>query len=331
MKNQIKVNIAGTGKALPATKITAQMMDEQLGKDPGFTLKATGISERYICKDESATDLAIKALEMALENSGLGVNDIDCIISASGTMEQAIPCNAAKIHKRLNLKKPIPAFDINMTCLSSVMAINIASNLLSAGQYKSIAVVSSDIASVGVDLSQVEPGGIFGDGAAAIILTTSEDPTSAVVCSHFETFSEGLELCQIKGGGSLNHPSKIEGDYKPYGMFEMNGFSLYRLTAKELPGFIERLFEKSPYPIEEIDWIIPHQASRMGLRILEKITKIDSSKIVNIFPTHGNQIAASIPTALHELIISQRLKRGDKILLLGSSAGVSLGGLILQW
>lgn len=331
-KNIKKVSIIGTGKAIPTKKITSEMLDQQLNKKRGYTKKATGISERYICIDESASDLAVNAINMALTNATRNIEDIDCLISASGTMEQAIPCNAAKVHSRLKPQKPIPAFDINMTCLSSVMAIDIATNFLLSGQYKTIALFSSDIASVGVDLNELEPGGIFGDGAAAIILTSSEsDNSSQIICSHFETFSQGLELCQIKGGGSLNHPSKVSGDYKPYGMFEMNGFSLYRLTAKELPGFIDRLFQKTDYTIKDIDWIVPHQASRMGLKILEKFTKVKTEKIVNIFETHGNQIAASIPTALHELVISGKLKKGDKILLIGSSAGISLGGLLLQW
>ncbi len=83
--------------------------------------------------------------------------------------------------------------------------------------------------------------------------------------------------------------------------------------------------------MDSIDWVVPHQASRMGLHLLEQLSGFKQEQIINIFPTYGNQIAASIPTAIHELISANKVQKGQKVLLLGSSAGVSFGGIVWQW
>ena len=155
------VQIIGTGIAIPARLVLSSEIDQQQGLKVGTTEKLTGITLRHYATTESATDLAVIAIEQALQLSTIPLEKIDCLISASGTLEQAIPCNAAKIHRRLNLTRPIPAFDINMTCLSSLMAMDLAATMIASGQYENILVASADIASVGIDWSDRETGGLL--------------------------------------------------------------------------------------------------------------------------------------------------------------------------
>lgn len=326
----INIELLGTGIALPAKIVLSDDIDTSQGYKPGYTEGATGVYSRHYTVEESATELAIVAITQALEKAQISIDEIDCIISGSGTMEQAIPCNASKVHASLNTSRPIPAFDINMTCLSALMAIDIASSMIDRGQYKKILIYSSEIASVGVQWDNIQVGGLFGDGAAALILAKSACQRKGIRATSFETHSEGYDYCQIKGGGSLHHPSKITGDYAPYGLFEMKGKEIYKLTAKVMEPFINSLLNKSNLSLDDIDWVVPHQASKLAISHMQKKLAIDPAKMVNILSTRGNQIAASIPSALHELLSGGKAKVGDKILIIGTSAGLSLGGMVLE-
>ncbi|CAA6803828.1 MAG: 3-oxoacyl-[acyl-carrier-protein] synthase 3 [uncultured Sulfurovum sp.] len=243
------INITGIGKALPSNEVTASMIDKQCNLAEGTTLRITGLEKRYFLKDESASTLMLKAIHQALDNAKLKVDDIDCIIAASATMQQAIPYNGAGVHRLLKPKRNIPSFDINMTCLSALRAFDIASNLLET--YPTILIVSCDIASIGLDWSDIRTAGIFGDGAAAMVVQKSSK--GGIVVSNFETHSEGFEYCQIEGGGSMNPPSAYDGDYNDLAMFRMDGKKLFKLSAKILPNFIHNTLKTKGLTLNDID------------------------------------------------------------------------------
>jgi len=320
------INIVGTGKALPSTEVTAEALDIKCGLPLGTTLRITGLEKRYFLKDDNASDLMLDAIHQALENAALCIDDIDCIISANATMQQMIPFNGAGVHQLLKPSRNIPSFDINMTCLSALRAFDIASSLLE--QYPTILIVSCDIASTGLDWSDIRTAGIFGDGAAAMIVTDAQQ--GGIVVSNFETYSEGFEYCQIRGGGTKLAPSTYKGDYKEIGVFEMNGKKLFKLSSKILPNFIDKTLKEKNLCLDDIDWIVPHQASQASLNHIVRMLKVDKNKLIDIFKNHGNQVAASIPTALHELCSTKELKSGEKVMLIGTSAGVGLGLVVWE-
>jgi len=322
------IEIVSSGVALPENIMMSSALDERQGLCLGQTEKVSGIRSRHIASTETATTLAIDAIEDLFTRSPIGLEKVECLICASGTMEQAIPYNAAKVHSQLNLARPIPAFDINMTCLSALMAMDIASTMIASEQYEHILIVSSEVASVGIDWQDREVASLFGDGAAACLLTKSSQSTSGVVASHFATYSEGVKFCEIRGGGSLNHPSNTPGDYAQYGLFEMQGKEVYRLTARVIGEFIDTLFAKTPFTLADMTWVVPHQASAAAMSHLQQRLDIPQHKIIDILATRGNQIAASIPSALHELLRHKNTSPGDKVLLIGSSAGLSLGAMV---
>lgn len=325
-----QVEIAGTGIALPTRIVTSDEIDRHQGLAIGHTYRKTGVLSRHYVTSESASELAVEAIGVALKNADIGFNEVDCLIAASGTAEQAIPCDAAKIHARLGFSTPIPAFDINMTCLSSLKALEMASLMISGGMHNTVLIASSDIASAGVNWNNRETGGLFGDGAAALILRKSSGGTAGFQSFNFETHSEGVDYCQVRGGGTLNHPSKIKGDYLSYCLFEMQGKELYRLTFQVLENFINRTLAKCEIDLADIDWVVPHQASALAISHLQKKLNLTSEKVVNILETRGNQIAVSIPSAYHELMQSNRVRKGDKILFIGTSAGLSLGAAVME-
>ncbi len=321
------MNIAGIGKALPRNEVSSLSIDSKLGLGSGTVEKLTGLQRRYFL-DETGTslELVFDAITEALEHAQLTIDDIDCIINSSATMEQAIPYNGASTHKLLQPSRPIPSFDINMTCLSTLRAFDIASKLFDS--YKNILIVSCDIASIGLDWSNIRTAGIFGDGACAMVVTSSK--SGGILVSNFETHSDGYEYCMIRGGGSKCNPNNYSGDYKNMSNFEMNGKNLYKLSSKILPPFIEKTLRSKGLRLDDMDWIVPHQASQSALNHIVKMLDIDKEKFIDIFKTHGNQVSSSIPSALHTLIHTKKLKSGQKVMIIGTSAGVGLGLVVWE-
>lgn len=323
-----QVTIAGTGVYLPGSAIQSTEIDARLGVPVGWTEKKSGVKTRYYANGEAASEMGAKAAQAALTSSGMELADIDCIVSVSGTMEQPIPCNASLIHQRLKPVKPIPAFDINSTCLSFVTGLDLLSHLVHSGAYKNVLLISSEIASIGINPNHKESYVLFGDAAAACIITHKPN-TGTIIASRMETYSEGARLTEIRGGGTNLHPNhhQVKDDY----LFDMNGKEIFRLSSKHITGFIERLFMDTGLSLDDIDVVIPHQASGMAMRLLRGKLGIPEEKFISIIADYGNTIAASIPLALHVAISQNRLRRGQSALLIGTSAGLSLGGVIFEY
>lgn len=325
----MSLNIIATGKGLPSRLVTSLELDIQLQRPAGYTEKRSGLSQRYfLANGETADTMQLQAIQAALTAAGLTADDIDCVINASATHRQAIPFNAAHSVRLLKSSRPIAAFDVNMTCLSALRGMDLANLLLA--QYRTILMISCDVASVGLDWQDFHSSTIFGDGAAAVIFQAASNAASGgVLASHFELYPEGYEYCTIPAGGYQNHPANTP-DYVQQAYFHMHGKKLYKLAADIMPSFLERTLAKGCLKMSEIDWIVPHQASRGALDHLIHKLNLDHRKIVDIFNTHGNQVATSIPTALHHLLTDYPIQSGDKVLLCGTSAGVGLGALIWQ-
>lgn len=326
----LMVRILGTGKYLPSKIVTSEEIDKKLGLSIGWTEKKSGVKKRHYIENETASEMGAKAATQALQNAGLQLDDIDLIVSASGTMQQPIPCNASLIHEQLKPTGPIPAFDINSTCLSFVTGFDVISHLIPNQTYKNVLLVSSEISSVGINPKQKESYVLFGDAAAACVLSiTKEGETSKILGSKMVTYSEGAHLTEIRGGGTNIHPNynKVEDNY----LFDMDGRAVFRLSSRHINMFVEELLQNANVRMEDINLVIPHQASGMAMKLMRKKLNIDESRFMNVIEKYGNTIASSIPLALHDSIEGGRLKRGDIGMFLGTSAGLSIGGVIFEY
>ncbi|WP_339482004.1 MULTISPECIES: 3-oxoacyl-[acyl-carrier-protein] synthase III C-terminal domain-containing protein [unclassified Pseudomonas] len=294
--------------------------------------RISGVVQRHVASTtETAASLGAVAARRALRAAALTLEQIDLIVCASGTMDQGLPCNAALLHRELGLgQSGIPAMDINASCLGFIAAFDTLSWPLIAGRYQRILLVCSDIASCGLDWQHVEVCGIFGDGAAAVVLGVS-DGGSKIMASCLRTFSEGAHLCQIPAGGSRFHPRRIDVPFEPLTSFSMHGKSVFRLAAKHLPALVDELLGQAGLTQAQIDWVIPHQASQQAMQHAAKRLGFGPKNIIDIFALHGNQVAASLPTALDIAIRDQRIQRGQRLMVIGSGAGLSLGGVILEY
>ncbi|HEY1048854.1 MAG TPA: 3-oxoacyl-[acyl-carrier-protein] synthase III C-terminal domain-containing protein, partial [Prosthecobacter sp.] len=216
------------------------------------------------------------------------------------------------------------------SCLSFLQALDLMSFAIVAGRHSTVLIVSADISTFTIDRGNLRENGIFGDGAAAAVLRqTSAGGTSRILASRSLTLPEGVDFCRIRSGGSRFHrrgfPEHSEA------LFEMRGRQLFALVGRHLPAFVEELLTEAGVKREDLALLIPHQASRQALDHVAAMLGFDDGRMVDVFGEFGNQVGASLPTALHFAIKRHGLKRGDKSLLLGTGAGVSMGGIIFEY
>jgi len=286
--------------------------------------------KRYRCNGfETHLDMAVKASNKALENAKLTIKDIDCIVSASAVVMQLIPCNAALIHEKIAKDTNIPAIDINTSCTSFVTALDMMSYLIEAGTYKNVLIVSSDIASEGLNEEQKESYTLFSDGASAFVITKSEDSNQGIIGSIIRTYSEGVHATEIRGGGTLRTAMKYKLEDKSDYTFDMTGKPVLSLCARKLPELFNEFEKEFNFSIEDVDVVIPHQASR-ALPFIMKMLKIAESKYINRVSELGNMVSVSIPYLLCDLLENGKIKRGDKVLLCGTAAGLTCNILLLS-
>lgn len=331
----LPVQIEGTGIYRPRRDLPSAEIDRRLGWPEGEVARRVGLTTRAVAsEDETSSRMAAQAGQMALRAAGITAEGVDLVLAACGVGEQPIPATATLVHAHLDLQRSgIPAYDIGATCLSFIAALDHAALKIAAGQARRVLIVSADIASTGLDWSRPDGAAIFGDGAAAVVLgraAQSGPQAPACLASAFETWSDGRAACVLAAGGTRINPARPGGIAPQDGLFYMDGRAAFRVTRRHLPAFLTRLLRAAGLRRDQIDLVVPHQASAQGLAHARAALGFAPDRLVDIFATHGNQIATSLPTALHHAITGGRLRRGDTALLVGSSAGISLGGAVLR-
>jgi 3-oxoacyl-[acyl-carrier-protein] synthase-3 len=325
------VKIAGVGSYLPEKRVTSAELELQLGLDAGWIERTTGVRERRYAGRETAVSMAVAAATMAIENAGLSVKEIDAIIGASAAPHQLIPCTAALVQRELGGDGGSACFDINATCISFLFALHTAAHLIAADVYRTVLIFSSEITTHGLNSQEPESAVLFGDAAAAAIVTRSQPgEVSQISHANFVTFSSGAHLSEIVGLGTLHHPN--DPTTKPeMNLFHMDGPSVFRQSAHLFPPFFDRFLNRLNWKRETINAVVPHQASRHAIKFIGRRLQFRPEQIVVNLSLRGNCVAASLPLAFAEAVYEGRIRRGDKVLFVGAGAGLTLGGLALTF
>lgn len=324
----LPLRLDGTGAARPETIKLSSDFDSEIGKPPGWLYRRTGVFSRYYCDTEDQIDLAVSASRQALDAAGVAAEEIDLVLFASAVPYQSIPATAPLIQQRLGIADgACAAFDINSTCLSFLTALDMLASLLASGRYHRGLIVASEVASRALPWDD-DPltAALFGDGAAAAVFSAG-DGVAHMAAAAMETHPSAFDACRIGSGGTKYDYRKEQEQYARHSLFEMNGDMLFRVTARHFPAFIDRLLTTAGWTRNDVDVVVPHQASPGALAHLARRSGFSREAVIDIARDLGNQVAASLPTALHVARMDGRLGNGRKALLLGTSAGVSFGGL----
>lgn len=331
MRLNKKVKIISTACYLPKA-ISSVQFEQEHQLPEGWSEKYSGVKNRHHVTFESNAYMGARAIESALEKSNLKLSEIDLIISAGATFDYPLPNQSSVTKSELKdaLNHHIPTIDIDTTCLSFISSFEIVSKIMDKHQYRNVIIVSSEIASNGLNPNKAETLTLFGDAAAAVILTFQEDGESFFVKGEMKTYSEGVFHTLIKGGGNRYFFKDNPYNEDMYS-FNMDGTKLLKLARKEMRIFLNDFFEDLDYSLNDVDIVIPHQTSKIGHLLLKKILGIDEYKVMSNLKNYGNCISASIPLLLHQSIKNQKIKRGDLCLMIGTSAGFSIGASLFRY
>lgn len=331
----MSASIVAMHAVLPPHQRTASEVDLAIGESEGWTKRKTGVETRHVAAhDSSVADMGAEVVREVVENSSFEFADIDAIVFASATREQFLPCTASIVANRIGDDvRGIPAFDIDASCLSWVLALDLMSRAMTTGMYRRIVVASAELATRAIDPADKEGTALFGDGAVAAILevdTQIEPFVRHIGRSRFETYAEGAHHTQVRVGTTYdpNRPG-YQFDADDF-RFLMNGPKVYELAAREYPGFIERFLADVNLSLSDFDFIVPHQASKPAVELLARRLKVPKGTYAQDYRRFGNTVSASIPLSLCMARQEGRVRPGDRVLLTGTAAGLSMGALVVE-
>lgn len=319
----LNARIVATGSWVSPRVETSEELSPRIGRSSAWITSRTGVASRHIFTGDPAVQAANAA------RSALGGHPPDLIINASLTPRQLIPDTSVFVARELGLDG-VPTFSVHATCLSFLVGLQLAATLVHTSVHQRVLVVSSEVASVSRNFDQPESAALLGDGAgAAVVESAPPGEGSELVAYQMRTFPEGAALTEFRGAGVMHHPNDPAtepGD----NLFSMQGARIYRLARRRVGELLQSLWDETGFGPDDIDLVVPHQASGHGLAALPRYG-LAPERIVDILADHGNCIAASIPMALAHAHAQGRLSRGDRVLLVGTGAGLSVGGAILRW
>ena len=323
MKN---AKMIGFGLYTPKNLVENERLQEFLETSDEWIRTRTGIERRYISLDENTSDLAVEASKKALSQAGLSAEDIDLIILATVTPDNFTPSTACIVQDKLGAKNAW-AFDINAACTGFIYALKLGRSLIRSGEAKNALIIGAETLSKALNWEDRGSCVLFGDGAGATVLTSTEEDCGIKCVNVKSDGSKGESL--VIQGLPLNSPFK-DGREVSKNYINMNGREIFKFATKVMEESIVEILEKENIKIEDIDAIIPHQAN---LRIIDYVVKrlgIPREKFITNLQNYGNTSGASIPIALCESINEGNLKKGDNIIMVGFGGGLTWGAALIK-
>ncbi len=313
--------IIGTGSYVPEKVVTNFDLAEVIDTSDEWIKQRVGISERHISTDESAAEMGYKAALNALEMSNVKPEELDLIIVASISNDTICPTAAGNIQKLLGAK--CPAFDVNSACSGFLFAIDTAAGFFARGKAKKALVVGSERMSRIIDWKDRGTCVIFGDGAGAAVLEEGDGYLESKIATY-----GGDDVIKIPSGTDASpYYDKEIGAAHVF----MDGQETFKFAVNTITSEIQEITEKAGLSVEDIKYVVPHQANIRIIQFASKRLGLPMEKFFVNIEKYGNTSAASIPMALDELNRTGDLKRGDIIAMTAFGGGLSSATCIIKW
>ena len=306
--------IISTGSYLPEKILTNYDLEKMVDTSHDWIFERTGINQRHIAdENESTVDMAYEASLKSIEKSNINAEDIDMIIVATTTPERAFPSTAVLLQNKLDIKDCF-AFDINAACTGFIYALDIADKYIKNNSINNILVIGTEKMSTLVDWSDRNTCVLFGDGAGSVIMGSSNNP--------------GIISSTIGSNGNYKDLLTVNPDSD---FIEMKGNDVFKIAVNTMGKIARETLDQHDIKIDDVDWLIPHQANSRIISAIAKKLSLPSEKIIMTVGNHGNTSAASIPLAIDYAVESGDLKKEDTILLEAFGAGFTWGSTLLKF
>jgi 3-oxoacyl-[acyl-carrier-protein] synthase-3 len=330
--------ISGLGYYVPENIVTNDDLSKIINTNDDWIQERTGIQERrhIIRGEDTTTTMGVKAAKIAIERSGVALDQIDFVVFATLSPDYYFPGAGVLVQRDLGLRT-VGALDIRNQCSGFVYAISVADQYIKTGMYKNILVIGSEVQSTGLDMTDRGRGVsvIFGDGAGAAVLSREEDLSKGILSTHLHSEGQHAEELFVKAPGmggrwitDILADNIVEDDsYFPY----MNGQFVFKNAVVRFAEVIIEGLQANGLQVSDIDMLIPHQANLRIAQYIQKKFNLTDDQVFNNIQKYGNTTAASIPIALTEAWEQGKIKSGDTVVLAAFGSGFAWGSVIIKW
>jgi 3-oxoacyl-[acyl-carrier-protein] synthase III len=315
---------------VPPRLLTNADLEKLVDTTDEWIMQRTGIRERHIVDPGVATsDLAREAALEAISRAGLAPTDIDLIIVGTVTPDMLFPSTACLVQHKIGATRAW-GFDLSAACSAFTYALTVGSQMVAAGAATNVLVIGADVMSSIIDYTDRATCVLFGDGAGALVLGVSDDPTVGILdFEHQVDGSGGPSLC-MPAGGSLR-PASSETVEQRLHFVKQEGQAVFKFAVRNTGEVCERLLRRNGVTAASLDLFVSHQANRRIIMSAAERIGLPEEKVVVNIDRFGNTTAATIPLALNDALTSGRLKKGDLILLASVGAGFTVGSVLVRW
>jgi 3-oxoacyl-[acyl-carrier-protein] synthase-3 len=317
--------IAGTGRYLPEKILTNFDLEKMVDTSDEWIRTRTGVERRHVVRDDETTsDMCVAAAKIAIEDAGVDVTDIDMVLVGTTSPDLIFPNCATLVQHRLGIPA-CPAIGMEAACTSFIYALTTADKFIKAGEAKCALIIGAECISKLVDWTDRNTCVLFGDGAGAVIVKASDEP--GIIATHLGADGQYKELLYYPVGASkeLHKAGTDEAG------ITMRGNEVFKVAVKTLGNVATEILEKAGVDMDELDWLIPHQANLRIIQATAKRLKLPMEKVILTVQDHGNTSAASVPMALDVGVRDGRVQPGQLVLMEAFGGGFTWGSVLMRF
>jgi len=323
------IGIIGTGSYLPEKTLTNFDLEKIVNTSDEWIKTRTGIKERRILDDDKAASfMATEAAKKAIKDAKLNYEDIDMILVSTVTPDMMFPSTACIVQSNLNCVNAA-AFDIEAACSGFLYGLTIAYSFIKSGLYNNVLLIGAEVLSRITDWTDRNTCVLFGDGAGAVVISKVPENKGILGVELGADGHGGHYLTQPAGGSKF--PSNEETVRKRLHYINMEGNETFKFAVRKMRETSINVIEKCGLDINDIDFLIPHQANIRIIDSARKKLKLDESKVYINLDKYGNMSSASIPVALDEANKAGKIKNNDIVLFVGFGGGLTWGAALVKW
>lgn len=317
--------IAGIGSFLPEKVVTNTDLEKVMDTSDEWIQERTGIKRRHVvAEDEFTSSIGVQAARRAMDDAGVGPEDIDLIIVGTCTPDKVFPSTACIIQHQLGVKGSA-AFDVNAACSGFLYALDLANRYIKTGGAQTALVIGAETLSRITNWEDRGTAVLFGDGAGCVVLQASDEP--GILSTHIHADGQFEELLQVRSGISVGYDKTRAGE----AFIEMNGNAVFKRAVATFDAIARETVADLDGDLGDIDWFVPHQANMRIIKAAAKKLGMPMERVIATVDEHANTSGASIPLALELAVRDGRIQRGDTVLFAAFGAGFTWGSAMIKY
>jgi 3-oxoacyl-[acyl-carrier-protein] synthase-3 len=318
----VRAALRGVGSYLPERCVSNDELAQTVDTSDAWIQERTGIKQRYLAgPHETAGFMGARAAAAALAHAGVDASDVDAIIVATSTPDEAFPATAVRIQAALGITRGF-AFDLAAACSGFVFALSVADGFIRNGTARTVLVIGTEVYSRILNWQDRGTCVLFGDGAGAVLLQAGPAGGPGLLATHLHSDGRFGDILFVDGA---------VGRHDKPGHLVMKGPEVFRHAVGKLSGAVDEALQAAGLTYADVDWLVPHQANRRIIDAMGKRLGLPPERVVITVDRHANTSAASIPLALADAVGDGRIKRGDLLLMEALGGGLTWGSALVRY